>query len=89
MRDEGIEDGDFIVVDRAIKARHGHLVVAIIEGEFTLKKLFNMGGHMRLKAGNPTYPDIVPKEGQTVELFGVVKCAVRLFDYERSNSCSH
>ena len=79
MRDEGIEDGDFIVVDRAIKARHGHIVVAIIDSEFTLKKLFNAGGHMRLKAGNATYPDIVPKDGQTVEIFGVMKGIIRLY----------
>ena len=32
---------------------------------------------MKLKAANPTYPDIVPKEGQTVEIIGVVTALIR------------
>ena len=67
MRELGIDDGDLVVVDRALRPRHGQIVVAVIEGDFTIKKLFKTAGMVRLKAGNPTYPDIVPKEGQTLE----------------------
>ncbi|MBB2778396.1 UNVERIFIED_ORG: DNA polymerase V [Comamonas terrigena] len=67
MREYGIDDGDLIVVDRSITARHAHIVVATVDGEFTVKFLFSAGGMVRLKAGNPTYPDIVPKENQTLE----------------------
>lgn len=61
MVEQGIEGGDMIVVDRSIQARHGDIVVAVIEGEFTVKSLYSVGGIVRLKAGNPTYPDNIPK----------------------------
>lgn len=79
MRDAGIDDGDLLVVDRAIKPRSGHIVVAVVDGEFTVKTLHQQAGRTRLKAANPTYPDIVPKEGQTVEVWGVVKSCIKRF----------
>ena len=72
MVEAGIFDKDIMVVDRAIKPRHNHIVVAVVDGDFTCKRLFSRGGRMRLKAENPTYPDIVPREGQLVEVWGVV-----------------
>jgi hypothetical protein len=65
MQECGIADGDLIVVDRAIQARHGHIVVAIVDSEFSVKYLYQAGGVVRLKAGNPTYPDIIPKGDST------------------------
>lgn len=79
MREAGIDDGDTLVVDRAIRPRHGHVVVAVIDGEFTVKHLHQRAGSIRLKAANPTYPDIVPKDGQTVEVWGVVSCCIKRF----------
>ena len=79
MQEYGISDGDLIVVDRAIQARHGHIVVAVVDNEFTVKSLYKVGGVVRLKAGNPTYPDIVPKDGQTIEIWGVVTSCIRRF----------
>lgn len=79
MADYGIFDGDLIVVDRALRARHGHIVVAVVDGDFTVKKLHMLHGVVRLKAGNPTYPDITPKEGQALEIWGVVKSCIKLF----------
>lgn len=79
MRDAGIDDGDTLVVDRAIKPQHGHVVVAVVDGEFTVKYLHQRAGRMRLKAANPTFPDIVPKDGQTVEVWGVVSSCIKRF----------
>lgn len=79
MQDAGIGDGDTIVVDRAIKPRHGHVVVAVVDGEFTVKYLHQRAGRVRLKAANPTFPDIVPKEGQTIEVWGVVSACIKRF----------
>lgn len=79
MREYGIDDGDVIVVDRAIQPRHAHIVVAIIDSEFTVKALHMTNGTVRLKAGNPTYPDIVPKESQSFEIWGVVTNCVKRF----------
>lgn len=79
MTEYGIDDGDLIVVDRALTARHGCIVVAILDNEFTVKKLHQLNGSFRLKAGNRTYPDIVPKEAQTLEIWGVVTACVKRF----------
>ena len=79
MRDAGIFDGDVLVVDKAIRERHGHIIVALVDSEFTVKKLHKLNGVMRLVAANPTYPDIVPREGQTIEIWGVVTFAIKQF----------
>ena len=79
MREAGIDDGDTLVVDRAIKPRHGHVVVAVVDGEFTVKYLHQRAGRVKLKAANPTFPDIVPKDGQTVEVWGVVTSCIKRF----------
>jgi DNA polymerase V len=77
MRDAGIDDGDVVLVDRAIRPCHGHVVVAIVDGEFTIKSLWQRGSRIKLQSANPTYPDIVPVEGQTVEIWGVVTRAIK------------
>lgn len=79
MQDYGISDGDLILVDRSIQARHGHIVVAVVDGEFTVKYLYQAGGVVRLKAGNPTYPDIIPKGDQTLEIWRVVTSGIKRF----------
>ncbi len=79
MVDYGIHDGDTLIVDKAIKPRHGHIVIAVVDGEFTCKKLHSLRGRERLKAGNATYPDIVPRDGQTIEIWGVVTTAIKQF----------
>lgn len=79
MREYGIDDGDLIVVDRSIRARHAHIVVATVDGEFTVKFLDCAGAAIRLKAGNPAYPDIVPKENQTLEIWGVLTSCIKRF----------
>ena len=76
MRDAGILDGSVVLVDKAIKPRHGHIVIAVVDGDFTCKRLHQRGSAMRLKAENPAYPDIVPKEAQTVEVWGVVVATI-------------
>lgn len=68
----GIHHGDYVVVDRAIKPEPGHIVVAVVDGcEFTIKYLRGRSGKMWLEAANPTYPAIRPKDGQTIEVWGV------------------
>ena len=76
MRDVGILDGSVVLVDKAIKPRHRHIVIAVVDGDFTCKRLHLLNGAMRLKPENPAYQDIVPKDGQTVEIWGVVVATV-------------
>ncbi len=79
MVEAGIFDKDILVVDRAVKPRHGHIVVAIVDGDFTVKQLYQRLGRTKLKAANPTFSDIVPKEGQTIEVWGVVTSCIKQF----------
>lgn len=61
MREYGIDDGDLIVVDSAIQARHAHIVVAMMERESTVKLLHCAWNAGRLQADNTAYPDITSK----------------------------
>ena len=79
MRDAGIFDGDVVLVDRAITPGHGQVVVAVIDGEFVCKTLYQRAGRIKLKAANVTFADIIPKEGQTLEIWGVVIAAIKQF----------
>jgi DNA polymerase V len=79
MRGVGIFDGDVVLVDRAIRPRSGHVVIAVVDGEFVCKTLAIRADRVRLKAANPTFADIVPKEGQTLEIWGVVTAAIKQF----------
>lgn len=77
MREAGIDDGDVVLVDKAIKATHGHIVVAVVDGDFTVKRLWKRGSNVKLQAANPTYPDIAPRDGQTLEVWGVVTHTIK------------
>lgn len=79
MRDAGISDRSLIVVDRSLQAKHGHIVVAIVDGEFTVKQLYQRDGKCELQAANPAYPAITFKPGQSLEIWGVVTAAVTQF----------
>lgn len=71
MVGEGINDGDMLIIDRAITARHGDIVLACLDGEFTVKKL-QVQPVPALLPGNPDFPPIYPQEGQELDIFGVV-----------------
>jgi len=70
---EGAEifDGDFLVVDRSITPQHGHIVVAFINGERLVKRLYQRAGRVALVAENPTYPPIEIREGLELIVWGV------------------
>jgi len=78
MRDIGIFDNDVLLVDRAIAPRNGHVVVAVVDGEFVCKTLWQRAGRMKLKAANVTFADIVPKDGQEIEIWGVVVASIKI-----------
>lgn len=68
----GINEGDELLVDRSIEPRHGHIVVAVLNGDFTVKRLHQRGGVVKLIAENPRYAPIVLKDGQELVVWGVV-----------------
>lgn len=77
MVDAGILEGDIVVVTRRPDARAGQIVVAIIDGEFTLKRLAFERGRPVLIAENSTYSPLRPRGG--FEVFGVVVGLVRRY----------
>lgn len=80
MQDAGIADGDILVVNRALVARHNDIVVAEVDGGFTVKYLFHRNGRLKLRAADPTFPDLVfDRDGQRLTVVGVVTCAIKRF----------
>ncbi|MDP2780912.1 LexA family transcriptional regulator [Devosia sp.] len=79
MKDAGIFDNNVVLVDRAITARSGHIVIAMVDGEFVCKTFWQRAGRIKLKAANVTFPDINPADGQTVEIWGVVVASIKQF----------
>ncbi len=68
----GIYPNDVLVIDRSITPRPNHVVVACIEGEYTLKQLQVMNGIPYLCAANSKYPHIVVRNLDELEIFGVL-----------------
>ena len=84
MTGRGIHDGDLLVVDRSLDPRDGDVVIAAIDGDFTVKTLRKgvkeVGGTMKrtvsLEAANPSYPTIVLKGAGELQLFGKVTAVI-------------
>ena len=80
MRDAGIEIDDELIVDRSIEAKHEDIVIALIDNEFTVKRLMIEGDDNRwLKAENPEYSDIHLQDGQEMLIWGVVTFVIKPF----------
>lgn len=69
MLEAGIHDGDLIAIDRALTPGDGHIVVAVVEGEYTIKRLRRQGPRLWLEPANAHY--------QPVEITGEMSFAVR------------
>ncbi len=80
MIDAGIRDNDVLVVDRSVTARVGCIVVAVVNGELTVKTLGrSKSGQPRLVPANANYTAIEIKDGMSFEVWGVVTGSVRKF----------
>ncbi|MGS6466015.1 S24 family peptidase, partial [Enterobacter intestinihominis] len=74
MTDIGLHSGDLMIVDKAEQAQHGDIVIAEIEGEFTVKRLL-LRPRPGLQAMNPAYPTLWP-DPENLQIFGVVTAFV-------------
>ena len=79
MKGAGIAAGDKVLVDRALEARHGDIVVAAVAGEYTLKRLHLRDGDVALLPENPAYAPIRLREGAELQVWGVVVGLVRRY----------
>ena len=72
MRDAGISSGDILIVDRSVEAKDRQIVVAMLDGEFTVKRLRKRAGGVFLEAENKAYPPIEVGENQELVIWGAV-----------------
>ncbi len=77
MKDAGIVKGDFVIVNKNTPAKHGNVVVAEVDHEWTLKYFMKKGSNVFLRAANVKYPDIYPRE--QLRVGGVVTGVVRRY----------
>jgi repressor LexA len=81
MIDDGIRDGDYVVVARRSTAQNGQTVVALVRGEATLKKYYAEGSRIRLQPANSSMKPLTV-DAQDLTLQGVVTGLIR--DYSRA-----
>ena len=79
MIDSNINEGDILVVDKSIEPKHGHIVIAVINGEFTVKTLYFKDGLVKLVPSNATYPEITLTGESELNIWGVVSYAIKKF----------
>ena len=83
MKDAGIFDGDRVIIDRAVEAHDGSIVVAFWNGEFTMKYLdltHKKDGYIALRPANANYPTFRVEAGDNFEVWGVVIHLIRTFE---------
>ncbi len=79
MIEAGIFDNDVLVIDRSRTQQTGDIVLAVLDGEFTVKTLDWSRKSVKLIPANRNYPVIEIKKGQSLEIWGVVTGSMRKF----------
>jgi len=77
MIDDHIQDGDFVVIRRQETARNGERVVAMVEGDATLKKFYKERNRIRLEAANGEFDPIYVKPEEDVRILGTLVGVLR------------
>ena len=77
MINAGIVAGDVLIIDRSKRPRHRNIVIAAVDGEFTVKRFMRRGKTIELQAEHPDYPTITVTETQELEIIGVVSGVIR------------
>ena len=74
MTGAGIYPDDILLVDKSVEATHENIVLAVVDGEFTVKRrLLRKGDRIELAAENPYYSQIVINDESELNIWGVVK----------------
>ncbi len=76
MHGAGIDAGDLVLVDRAIEAQHGHVVIAVVEQEFVCRRLVREDGVPILRCPDGD-DDIVARDGDELCVWGVVTTVIK------------
>ena len=76
MINAGINDNDILIVDRSLKPSNGKIVIAVVDGHMTVKRLYKESGKLILMPENTLYKPIEIKEDMNIEIWGVVVTAI-------------
>ncbi|MDC9727436.1 MAG: translesion error-prone DNA polymerase V autoproteolytic subunit [Candidatus Thioglobus sp.] len=79
MLNAGIHPGDILVVDKSLPAKSSKIVIAVVDGEFTVKRLHKYKGKITLKTENPEFDDIEICEGNELIIWGVVTSVIHQY----------
>lgn len=77
MRDAGILDGNLLLVDPDLIAEPGDIVLVRMDDEYRIRQLCLQDGQLKLLPANPAFPTMVPPEGQSLPIWGVVTSSIR------------
>lgn len=77
MMGAGIYNGDILIVDRSLEAIHGNIVIAIVNNELTVKRLYKKGGRIELHPENQEFPIIKFTQDMELIIWGVVSGVTR------------
>ena len=74
MEKAGIGNDDLLVVDKSLKAKNNDIVIAVVNGEFTVKRYIDLNGKICLRAETEisNYPDIEISDSIDFEIWGIV-----------------
>lgn len=72
MIQRGIRSGDILIVDRTLEKTNNQIVIALINGEFTVKKIQKIGSKLYLMPANPKYKPILITQEMSFEIWGTV-----------------
>jgi DNA polymerase V len=75
----GISDGDLLVVDRSLRPADGDVIIASVDGDFTVKTYHRDKDGIRLEPANQAYPIIRLRAGQELDYFGKVTACIHRF----------
>jgi DNA polymerase V len=75
----GIQNNDILVVDRSLRPASGDVIIASVDGEFTVKTYRRDRNGVRLEPANPSFPVIRLKSGQELDYFGKVTACIHRF----------
>ena len=76
----GIQQGDILIVDKSLTAKSGKIVIAVVDGEFTVKRLHKYKGNITLKAENPDFKDIKIGGDDELIIWGVVTSVIHQYE---------
>ena len=76
MINAGINDNDILIVDRSIKPSHGKVIIAVLDGQMTVKRLYKQSNKIILMPENDLYQPIEIRDDMNMEIWGVVTSSI-------------